>query len=138
MPEEVAHTGLAQALPSISIKAADTVRAIEEEGRTGFAIKADSADPTARVPPTALVSTRESATGASLNSNVTSPVGLATLTSVLSIDTEKVDATDGDGVAMKLISPLFKCAAQHSDSTPRRTAKSGTRARSCSRTKPLR
>jgi len=28
-------------------KAADTVRAIEEEGRTGFAIKADSADPTA-------------------------------------------------------------------------------------------
>jgi 3-oxoacyl-[acyl-carrier protein] reductase len=28
-------------------KAADTVRAIEEEGRTGLAIKADSADPTA-------------------------------------------------------------------------------------------
>jgi 3-oxoacyl-[acyl-carrier protein] reductase len=28
-------------------KAADTVRAIEEEGRSGFAIKADSADPTA-------------------------------------------------------------------------------------------
>jgi hypothetical protein len=50
VPEEVAHTGLAQALPSISIKAADTVRAIEEEGRTCFAIKADSADPTARVP----------------------------------------------------------------------------------------
>src|ERR1700689_4628108 len=28
-------------------RAADTIRAIEEQGRTGFAIKADSADPTA-------------------------------------------------------------------------------------------
>ena len=32
---------------SASDKAAETVRAIEEEGRTGFAIKPDSADPTA-------------------------------------------------------------------------------------------
>src|ERR1700692_921160 len=45
----LARAGANVALTYVSApdKAADTVRAIEEEGRTGFAIKADSADPTA-------------------------------------------------------------------------------------------
>src|ERR1700724_2393157 len=45
----LAREGANVALTYVSApdKAADTVRAIEQEGRTGFAIKADSADPTA-------------------------------------------------------------------------------------------
>src|SRR5580700_1712619 len=45
----LAREGANVALTYVSApdKAVDTVRAIEEEGRTGFAIKADSADPTA-------------------------------------------------------------------------------------------
>jgi 3-oxoacyl-[acyl-carrier protein] reductase len=45
LAREGANVGLTYV--SAPDKAADTVRAIEEEGRTGFAIKADSADPTA-------------------------------------------------------------------------------------------
>ena len=45
LAREGANVGLTYV--SAPNKAADTVRAIEEEGRTGFAIKADSADPTA-------------------------------------------------------------------------------------------
>src|SRR6267154_6624417 len=45
----LAREGADVALTYVSApeRAADTVRAIEQEGRTGFAIKADSADPTA-------------------------------------------------------------------------------------------
>jgi 3-oxoacyl-[acyl-carrier protein] reductase len=45
LAREGANVGLTYV--SAPDKAADTVRAIEEEGRTGFAIKANSADPTA-------------------------------------------------------------------------------------------
>jgi 3-oxoacyl-[acyl-carrier protein] reductase len=45
LAREGANVGLTYV--SAPDKAADTVRAIEAEGRTGFAIKADSADPTA-------------------------------------------------------------------------------------------
>src|ERR1700684_2818683 len=45
LAREGANVGLTYVLAPD--KAADTVRAIEEQGRTGFAIKADSADPTA-------------------------------------------------------------------------------------------
>ena len=45
LAREGANVGLTYV--SAPDKAADTVRAIEEEGRTGLAIKADSADPTA-------------------------------------------------------------------------------------------
>ena len=45
LAREGANVGLTYV--SAPDKAADTVRAIEEQGRTGFAIKADSADPMA-------------------------------------------------------------------------------------------
>src|SRR5216684_2811005 len=45
LAREGANVGLTYV--SAPDKAADTVRAIEEEGRTGFAVKADSADPMA-------------------------------------------------------------------------------------------
>ena len=45
LAREGANVGLTYV--SAPDKAAETIRAIEEEGRTGFAIKADSADPTA-------------------------------------------------------------------------------------------
>ena len=44
LAREGANVGLTYV--SAPDKAAETIRAIEEEGRTGFAIKADSADPT--------------------------------------------------------------------------------------------
>ena len=47
------------------------------------------------MPPTALVAVSENAAGASLNTNVTVPVSLATFTSVLSIDSDTVGVTGG-------------------------------------------